>query len=71
MGDKSELIQFSIVFIICFFILRYYYLKDKRQNDLKNGFYNILARYRFVLIVLGFALVCLLKIVIEIVKLFK
>jgi magnesium-transporting ATPase (P-type) len=69
MSTKTELIQFSIVFIICFLILRHYYLKDKRQNDLKNGFYNILARYRFVLIVLGISVISLLKIVIEIVKL--
>ncbi len=69
MKDSQELIPFIICFIICFFLLRHSYIREKKYKYSKRSNYatiNIAKRFG---ILITIAIICLVKIMFEIIKL--
>lgn len=67
----DELIQFSIFSVICFFLLRYSYLREKKEKYSKRSDYGLINSIKRFGILSTVLFISLIKIIVEIVNLLR
>jgi hypothetical protein len=69
MKDKQELIPFIIFFVVCVFLIRNRYIREKKYKYSKTSDYAFINSIKTFGILITTAIVCLIKIIFEILKL--
>ncbi len=69
MIDKQELIPFIVFFVVCVFLLKNRYIREKKYKYSKSSDYAFINNIKTFGILITTAIVCLIKIIFEILKL--
>jgi len=67
----DELIQFSIFSVICFFLLRYSYLREKEKKNSERSDYGLINSIKRFGILSTVLFISLIKIIVEIIKIIR
>lgn len=67
----DELIQFSFFSVICFILLRYSYLREKKEKYSERSDYGLINSIKRFGILSTVLLITLIKIIVEIVKIIR
>ncbi len=68
---NNELIQFSIFFILCLCLIIYFYIREKKYRYSERSDYALINSYKRFGILITVALIALIKIIVEIIKICK